>query len=86
MEKSTQQLSISPKYTGYSMPLETFDNPTWWQLKGLSYTATGYGNKIPTSYMVKHHNRMKRVYCRIYSNIGTLYIMFKGKNVILVDY
>lgn len=40
----------------------------------LSYTATGYGEKIPTEYMVQWRNRWRRVYCRIFSNSGTLYI------------
>lgn len=37
-------------------------------------TPSGYGSKIPTEIMVKYNNRWYRVYCRIYSNIGTLYI------------
>ena len=47
---------------------------TWWQDKSLSYTATGYGKRIPTQYMVKFNGKWRRVYCRIYSNNGTLYI------------
>ena len=49
-------------------------NYLWWQKKGLQYTASGYGSKIPTQYMVKFNNRWHRVYCRIYSNIGTMFI------------
>lgn len=55
--------------------------PTWWQLKGLMYTATGYGSKIPTEYMVKLGSRWCRVYCAIYSNIGRSYIVSKGVKV-----
>lgn len=47
---------------------------TWWQDKGLSFTASGYGKCIPTQYMVKFNGKWRRVYCRIYSNSGTLYI------------
>lgn len=47
---------------------------TWWQDKGLSYTASGYGKRIPTEYMVKFNDKWRRVYCKIYSNSGTLYI------------
>ena len=84
MNKSLQQLSIVGCHPDYnSIELETFDNPTWWQVKGLSYTSTGYGSKIPTSYMVKHNNRLKRVYCMIYSNSGTLFIIHKGEKIIL---
>lgn len=50
--------------------------PLWWQEQGLSYTASGYGKKIPTRYMIKTiDNRWRRVYCAIYSNIGTCYVM-----------
>ncbi len=28
-----------------------------WQKQGLSYTATGYGSKIPTQYKVKYNGR-----------------------------
>lgn len=45
-----------------------------WQDMGLSYTASGYGSRIPTRYMVQFSGKWRRVYCRIYSNIGTLYI------------
>ena len=55
-----------------------------WQEKGLQYTASGYGSKIPTRYKVKHNNRWKRVYCCIYGNSGTLYIM-QGKDRLIVD-
>lgn len=41
---------------------------------GLSFTASGYGSRIPTEYMVRFNGRWRRVYCRIYSNNGTLYI------------
>lgn len=56
--------------------------PLWWQEKGLSYTASGYGAKIPTQYMVFGGGRWRRVYCAIYSNVGTLYIIVNGERVI----
>lgn len=46
----------------------------WWQEKGLSFTGTGYGARIPTEYMMQWEGRWRRVYCRIYSNTNTLYI------------
>ena len=54
-----------------------------WQLRGLSYTASGYGKKIPTFKKVKAtgadgRERWYRVYCMIYSNNGTCYICRKG--------
>ena len=49
------------------------------------YTATGYGGKIPTRYMVKHEGRWKRVYCAVYSNVGTCYIESNRKPIATVD-
>ena len=48
-----------------------------------SHSKTGYGDKIPTQYMVFIGNKWRRVYCRIYSNIGTCYILIKGEQVII---
>ena len=53
---------------------------------GLTYTATGYGSKIPTEYMVKYNNRWYRVYCAIYSNNGTLYIISNGNKIKVTEY
>lgn len=52
--------------------------PLWWQDRGLSYTASGYGARIPTRYVVRFNGKLRRVYCRQYSNAGTLFI---GKSV-----
>jgi hypothetical protein len=46
--------------------------------------GTGYGSKIPTSYMIQDGKRWKRVYCMIYSNSGSLYIL-RGKEKVFVD-
>lgn len=43
-------------------------------IAGLYFTATGYGARIPTEYMIEVEGRWRRVYCRIYSNSGTLFI------------
>ena len=55
-----------------------------WQEKGMAYTSTGYGRKIPTSHMVRWGGKWRRVYCCIYSNTGTCYIL-QGKDWITVD-
>ena len=59
--------------------------PLQWQKRGLQYTATGYGRRIPTEWKVKHNNRWKRVYCCIYSNSGACYIEQDRKPVATVD-
>lgn len=58
----------------WTQSVEARESSLWWQDRGLSFTATGYGSRIPTRYMVKFNGRWRRVYCRQYSNAGTLYI------------
>jgi hypothetical protein len=41
---------------------------------GLLQTATGYGKRIATATMVNYNGKWRRVYCCIFSNIGTCYI------------
>ena len=66
------------------VPVEVKDAPTWWQVQGLSYTSTGYGKKIPTSKMVRlEGKKWYRVYCAIFSNAGTCYIMLGGQPIIV---
>ena len=60
--------------TFWIQSVEARESSLWWQDRGLSFTATGYGSRIPTRYMVKFNGRWRRVYCRQYSNAGTLYI------------
>lgn len=45
-----------------------------WQAAGLQFTASGYGRRIPTRYVVRWGSRWRRVYCCRVSNAGTLYI------------
>lgn len=54
--------------------VEAFEKPLQWQEKGLSFTATGYGKRIPTRWVVRYNGKLRRVYCAIYSNVGTCYI------------
>lgn len=45
-----------------------------WQAARLTYTATGYGRRIPTRYMVRWGGKWRRVYASRISNVGTLYV------------
>lgn len=49
--------------------------------RGLSWTSSGYGGKIPTEWMVRlpGNTRWRRVYVAIWSNAGTAYVPV-GKN------
>lgn len=52
---------------------------------GLSWTASGYGKRIPTSTMVKYQGKWRRVYCCVYSNSGTCYIGTWANRMIVVE-
>ena len=70
------QLSLHRQGGDYSadVVLPWKEAELWWQRAGLSYPATGYGNKIPTRYMVRFANKWRRVYVAVWSNVGTCYI------------
>ena len=48
-------------------------------------SATGYGRRIPTSYMVKHNGKWRRVYVCCYGNSGTAYIGSSAEPIATVD-
>ena len=52
-----------------------------WQRRGLTWTATGYGRKIPSTRMIRLQGEKiwRRVYVVCYSNAGTSYVVIQGK-------
>lgn len=46
-------------------------------------TASGYGSKLPTSYMLRVGNRWRRVYAICWSNVSTCYIIKKGEKIVV---
>jgi hypothetical protein len=75
MTETTSTLNVN------GIPAPAARRPLWWQAQGLSFTASGYGRRIPTSWVVQVENRWRRVYCCIFSNSGTCYIEGpKGEN------
>jgi hypothetical protein len=57
-----------------TVKVEAKRKPLWWQDKGLSFTATGYGARTPSTYMIKWEGRWRRVYVACFGNAGTAYI------------
>jgi hypothetical protein len=50
-------------------------------------TASGYGNKLQTSYMVQIDgvSRWYRIYCICWSNSGSIYVLVKGQRFFIRD-
>ena len=49
----------------------------------VSRSATGYGPKLPTRFMVQYGGRWRRVYMAQYGNAGTAYIVHGGMDLVL---
>lgn len=49
-------------------------------------TASGYGRKLPTQYMVNYIQRWRRVYVMQFSNSGSTYIIIGGREVFIDVY
>lgn len=71
---SDKLYNTQPIYSSYTTSVEVKVSRLWAALTPWKPTASGYGKRIPTEYMVKFNGKWRRVYCRIYSNNGTLYI------------
>lgn len=61
--------------------LPVFSRPLWWQERGLTKTASGYGTKIPTKNVIRYDNRFRRIYVDIFGNIGHSYFILKGEKI-----
>lgn len=72
-------------YDSYlTVSVECKEAPLRWQDQGLSFTASGYGSRIPTRYMVKYNGKWRRVYCIQHSNAGTCFIGKKYDSTLTV--
>lgn len=60
--------------TFHTRKVESKESPMPHHKLGLQYTASGYGKRIPTTTMIKLNGKWRRVYCAIFSSIGTCYI------------
>lgn len=65
--------------------VEAKESPMAHHVRGLSWTATGYGERIPTACMVRVAGRWRRVYAFQISNAGTLFIGRNLRTGIVVD-
>lgn len=74
-----------PRTGGKAFAVPVKEAPLLWQEKGLSYTASGYGLKIPSRYMVQFRGRWRRVYICQMGNAGTAFLGSPGAWVATVD-
>lgn len=60
-------------------------SPMAHHLRGLSWTASGYGERIPTQYMIRVDGRWRRVYAYHVSNAETLFIGKSLRDGTIID-
>ena len=76
------ELPALPDGVNWPSPMAEAERPLDWQRRGLQYTATGYGTKIPTSKVINWSDgKVRRVYCDVYSNAGSCYCLIHGCKV-----
>ena len=82
MMSGSVELPALPDGVIWPSPLAMSERMLEWQRRGVQYTATGYGTKIPTTKVIKWSDgKVRRVYCDIYSNVGSCYCMIHGCKV-----
>ncbi len=67
-------------------PLEFKENWLSWQEYGFQFSASGYGTRIPTRYMVKYRGTWRRVYAIRKANAASAYIISKGERLFIRDF
>lgn len=55
--------------------------PLDWQKRGLSQTASGYGNKLVSRYKVRFEGRDYRLYVTCFSNTGSTWFTVRKQRI-----
>lgn len=82
--KLVDSLTLSKTINGSYFDVKTVYDPLEYHKLGLSYTATGYGSKIPMDKKVFFNGKLYRLYCRIYGNSGSVYFIVDKKEVYIL--
>jgi len=51
-----------------------------------NYSVSGYGNRLPTRYMISIGKKWYRVYAICYSNVSSFYIRMRKQRMFVDDY
>ena len=82
-ERDMNRMQVIKDEQGVYVDREMVYAPTEWQKLGLCETATGYGSRLNSGYKVIYAGKLRRVYTVCYSNVGSCFVMVKGKRVFL---
>ena len=62
---------------------ELYELQLSWQKLGLTYTLTGYGKRIPTTWMIYYQGKHRRVYATCFSNAASCWVLVNGHPIYL---
>ena len=62
-------------------PKDLIYAPLWWQARGLSQTASGYGGNLTGSYKINFEGKKYRIYHTCYGNASCAWFITKGKKI-----
>jgi hypothetical protein len=68
---------------GIPAEIELVEKPLYAEKHGLQRTASGYGAKLPSRWIAKTPDGIRRVYVTIYSNAGTAWFNYRGGKVVV---
>jgi hypothetical protein len=58
-------------------------NPPAWMRQGRQETASGYGRRLNSGYLIRFNRRIYRLYVTIFSNNGTMWFKAGGRQIIV---
>lgn len=77
------RMEVIKDESGEYVEREMVYRPTAWQAQGIQQTATGYGNRLNSGYMIAYAGKLRRVYAVCYSNCASFYVLVKGERKFL---
>lgn len=78
-------MTHAPAILYLDRPYEKKQSMLPWQRAGLQQTASGYGKRLTSSYMLRIQGERvwRRIYVVCYSNAGSAYVVIKGQTFYL---
>jgi len=74
------------KYLSDYYKFTVFEKPLYQHIHNLTQTASGYGKKLTTRYMIRlRKNTIRRVYATCFSNAASYWVMIEGTRYYLRD-
>lgn len=85
MKEFTEKDVVDTSHTLWTINIDSTDDLIFaqltWQKRGLSQTASGYGNKLTSRYKIRYEGKDYRLYVTCFSNTGSTWFTAKGRRI-----